>query len=218
MLSRRVSHALLGAQLIGALTLLRSIAFDRWITVLVSVLLIVGAMAAQRGRTWGIALAFATAVWFPVAFAIGIAPAWFCLVGLLGALPFALTFRPFARFDKGATTLLTALAVTAGTSVAMVWKEIAMTVFANVPALTPTIYPHHGYALAATLAVVVAAIASRGRLQTDEGAARVRIGEERLAVRIGESESESVALSEHEHHEHEQEDDEARRPAMARRA
>ena len=50
------------AQAIGIATLLRSVAYDRWITVLVSALLIGGTMAAQRGRTWGVALAFAPAV------------------------------------------------------------------------------------------------------------------------------------------------------------
>ena len=142
-------------------------------------------MAAQRGRTWGIGLALATAVSFPVAFAIGIAPAWFCLVGVAGALPFALTARPLARFDKGATALLAILAATGGTAVAMAWKEIAWTVFRNIPSLRPSGDVQHGVALAATLAVVVAVIAGLGRRSGAHAEeARVRIGE-RLRVSEG---------------------------------
>ena len=169
------------------MTLLRSIAYDRWITVLASLLLIGGAMAAQRGRTWGVGLAFASAVAFPVAFAIGIAPAWFCLVGLAGALPFMHTWRSFARFDKGATVLLAAITATAGAAAAIAWKEMAWSVFTELPSLRPSIEAQHGMALAAALAVVVGVMAGRHRHPAERGAseggeARVRFGER---VRIG---------------------------------
>ena len=170
-------------------TLLRSIAYDRWITVLASVLLIVGAMAAQRGRSWGIGLAFAAAVSFPVAFAIGLAPAWFCLVGLAGALPFALTLRPFARFDKSATALLALLAATGGAAAAIAWKEIAWSVITTFPVLRPSGHAHHGVALAAALAVVVGIIAGRARFPRSPEAARVRIGER---MRVGDASSDSA--------------------------
>jgi hypothetical protein len=183
--------ALLAVHVVSAATLLRSIAYDRWITVLASVLLILGAAAAQRGRTWGIGLAFATAVAFPVAFAIGIAPAWFCLVGLVGALPFALTLRPFARFDKGATALLAVLAATGGAAVAIAWKEIAWSVFRALPSLRPTEDVQHGVALAATLGVILATIASQGRRRSGAEEARVRIGEH---VRVSEA-SDSLRLA-----------------------
>lgn len=183
MLPLRVRLSLLAVHLVAAATLLRSVAYDRWITVLASLLLIVGAFAAQRGRTWGIGLAFATAVSFPVAFAIGIAPAWFCLVGLAGALPFALTVPRFARFDKGATALFALLTATGGAAVALAWKEMAWTIFRAIPSLRPSGDAQHGLALAATLAVVVAAIASRARLRSGPEAARVRIGE---LVRVSE--------------------------------
>ena len=74
---RRLQLSLVAAQLIGAATLLRSVAYNRWITMLASVLLIVGAEAARRGRSWGVGLALGAASAFPVALAIGIAPAWF---------------------------------------------------------------------------------------------------------------------------------------------
>ena len=102
-LPRAVRYSLFATELVAFATLLRSVAYDRWITVLASVLLIMGAGAARRGRAWGIALAFAAAAAFPTAWVIGIAPAWFCLVGAAGALPFLFVVRAFARFDRSAT-------------------------------------------------------------------------------------------------------------------
>ncbi len=181
LLTHRLRLSLVIAQAVGVATLLRSIAYDRWITVAASLFLIGGALAAQRGRTWGVGMAFAAAVAFPVAFAIGIAPPWFCLVGLAGALPFALTVRPFARFDKGATTLLAAITATAGAAAAIAWKEIAWSVIATFPSLRPSIEAQHGVALAATLAVVVGMLAGRAR----HPAAAARSGAEEANVRIG---------------------------------
>ena len=189
----RLQTSLFVLQLVAAATLLRSIAFDRWITVVGSVLLIVGALAAQRGRTWGVGLTLAAAAAFPVAFAIGIAPAWFCLVGIAGAIPFALTARPFARFDKGATVLLATLAGVFGTSVAMAFKAIAYSLFNAVPLLRPSYQVHHGLALAATVAVAVGLIAGRARAQRIDGGARVRIGERvRVAENMGTSGAEEL--------------------------
>jgi hypothetical protein len=196
LLQHRLRLSLVIAQAVGVLTLLRSIAFDRWITVLASLLLIGGAMAAKRGRTWGVPLAFAAAVAFPVAFLIGIAPPWFCLVGLAGAWPFALSARPFARFDKGATVLLAAITTTLGAAAAITWKEVAWSVFVTFPSLRPSIDAQHGVALAAVLAVVVGALAGRARhpairvgAESGPGEARVRIGER---VRIGSDATDSV--------------------------
>ncbi len=191
MLPRRVRLSLLAVQVVSVLTLLRSIAFDRWITVLASMLLIGSAMAARRGKAWGIGLGFATAVWFPVAFLIGIAPAWFCLVGLVAALPFAFTLRPFARFDKGATALLTGIAAATGTAIALAWKEMAWSVFEFVPSLAPTGVAQHGLLVVSTLLVVLG-IASRGRLRdAPEGEeARVRVGER---LRVGDTSHEIAA-------------------------
>lgn len=180
---RRFQLSLVVLQLVGLATLLRSIAFDRWITVLASVLLLVGASAAHRGRSWGVALSFAAAVAFPVAWAIGIAPPWFCLVGVAGAMPFALTSKAFARFDKGAATLLTVLAASAGAIGAIAWKEIAWTVFEMVPALRPSLHAQHGLALIAVVAsALVASRLGRAPLGLEE-ASRVRVaGELRVAA------------------------------------
>jgi hypothetical protein len=154
-LPHSVRLSLLIAQLVGVLTLLRSVAFDRWITVLASVLLIAGATAAQRGRTWGVGLAFGAAVAFPVAFLIGIAPAWFCLVGVAGALPLVRTWPAFARFDKGAAALLTMIMAACGAMGAIAWKHVAWSVFSAVPALRPSLQPEHGVLVAALLALAI---------------------------------------------------------------
>jgi uncharacterized membrane protein (UPF0136 family) len=130
-------------QLVALFTLVRSIAYDRWITVLGSVLLIIGATAALRHRTWGVGLALAAASAFPVAWAIGIAPSWFCLVGLAGALPFAHSWRAFARFDRAAATLFAMLATTGGLLTAVLWKEYAVSVFNAIPALSPSGEANH---------------------------------------------------------------------------
>lgn len=191
MLPRRLQLSLLAVQVIAVATLLRSIAFDRWITVLASGLLIGGAMAARRGKAWGIGLTFATAVWFPVAFAIGIAPAWFCLVGLVGALPFAATLRPFARFDKGATALLAGIAAATGTAIALAWKELAWSIFQVVPSLAPSGVAQHGLLVVSTLLVVLG-LASRSHARSAPEESRVRVGER---VRIGEaSEAELMGM------------------------
>ena len=180
MLPRRVRLSLLAVQVVSVLTLLRSIAFDRWITVLASMLLIGSAMAARRGKAWGIGLGFATA-------------AWFCLVGLVAALPFAFTLRPFARFDKGATALLTGIAAATGTAIALAWKEMAWSVFEIVPSLAPTGVAQHGLLVVSTLLVVLG-IASRGRFRdAPEGeGARVRVGER---LRVGDTSHEIAASS-----------------------
>lgn len=197
-LSRRVASSLLIAEAVGVATLLRSIAYDRWITVLASLFLIGGALAAQRGRTWGVGMSFAAAVSFPVAFAIGIAPPWFCLVGLAGMLPFALTWRPLARFDKGATAVLAAAAVTAGTAAAMAWKEMAWDVFTAFPSLMPSRYAHHDVALLATVAVTVGLVAGWRRTARDAAEAS---SDTATRYRIVDSER-SMALDEPvQHHE-----------------
>lgn len=180
MLPRPLRFSLVATQLVGFATLLRSVAFDRWITVLMSMLLIAGAMAALRRRTWGVGVALAAACWFPVAFAIGIAPAWFCIVGLLGALPFVLASRALVRFDGRATALLAALAAAFGAIGAVAWKQIAFSVFERFPALTPTVEVNHVLPLAAL--VGAAAFAGRRSLRAAAAAeagepARVRVAE-----------------------------------------
>lgn len=180
MLPRHLRTSIFLVQLVSVLTLMRSIAFDRWITVLASVLLLVGAAAAKKGRAWGVALMFAQAAAFPVAVLIGIAPPWFALVGILGSLPFLLTSGAFARVDKGATRVLAALAMMGGAAGAVAWKHYAWSVFQSIPALLPSTRPHHGFIVAAVAALAVSLAARRTEEDEEthgehEADARVRV-------------------------------------------
>lgn len=165
-LPRHIRLSILLVELVTIATLMRSVAFDRWITVLASVVLLIGAAAAKRNRAWGVALMFAQAAAFPVAFMVGIAPAWFCLVGAVGMIPFLLTAPGFARVDRGATRLLASLAVAGGALGAIVWKKIAWDVFEAIPFFWPSGYPHHGWAVAA-IAALGLGIAVRDRKLVD---------------------------------------------------
>lgn len=184
MLPRSLNVSLIAAHAVGFATLIRSVAFDRWITVVASLLLIVGATAALRGRTWGTALAFASAVAFPVAFAIGIAPLWFVFVGLIGALPFILASGALARFDRRATAWLAGIAAGLGASGAIAWKLVAWDLFAAFPSLRPSVFPQHGLAVLGLLVFGMFAIvaASRSTAQSRKQAlaspsSRVRIAD-----------------------------------------
>lgn len=195
MLPRRLRLSLLAAQLVGAATLVRSVAYDRWITVLAAILLMTGAAAAGRHKTWGVGLALTAAAWFPMAWAIGIAPPWFCLVGLVGALPFAFTSRAMARFDARATTLLAATAGAIGVLGALAWKNVAWWVFTNFPTLRPSFEANHGLLVAALVAAGLVAGRSRLREVEEEDAAeaRVRVGS---GVRVAEGAADEVLLAE----------------------
>lgn len=178
---RRLAFAVLLAELAAVAALLRSVAYDRWITVFMASLVLVGALAVRRGRTWGLGLSFAAAAWFPAAWLVGIAPPWFAVVGSLAALPFVLTSRALAQFDARATALLAALAAGLGGLGAVGWKAVAASVFDAVPLLAPSVYAHHGAALVAiVLAVVgVAAARARRRIAAPDAAegARVRVAD-----------------------------------------
>ena len=63
------------------------------------------------------------------ALALGIAPSWFWMVGLVGAVPFVLPLRPMVRFDVGATALFTAIAGSMGVAGAFAWREAAYAIF-----------------------------------------------------------------------------------------
>lgn len=169
----------------GFATLIRSVAFDRWITVLAAVLMVLGAMAALRGRTWGVVLAFASAMAFPVAWAIGIAPVWFVYVGVIGALPFALAYGSLASVDRKATAILAALAAGAGTLGAVLWKLVAWDLFAAFPALRPSVAPQHGLAVLALLLGGLAMMLATSR-QARLGGPRIEAaGLERARITVG---------------------------------
>jgi hypothetical protein len=110
-------------------TLMRSVLFERWTTVVACLALIVGANAALRERTWGVGVVLAVAAAFPVAVLLGFAPGWFLGVGIIGAIPFLLTVRPMIRFDAGATALFAMLAGGTGIAAAYAWREAAYAIF-----------------------------------------------------------------------------------------
>lgn len=200
-LPRNVRLAILLVQLVSIATLMRSIAFDRWITIFASLVLLAGATAAKRNRAWGVALMFAQAIAFPVAAMIGIAPPWFCLVGAIGMLPFLMTAPGFVRADRGATRLLAALAVSGGALGAIVWKKIAWDVFQAVPFFWPSAYPHHGWIVAAVAALGIG-IAIRDRKlvdddEADEGALAGASTNARIAMPARIAGEETSAHEEH---------------------
>jgi len=180
-LPRSLHTSLIATLVIGFATLVRSVAFDRWITVLASLLLIGGATAALRGRTWGVALSLAVAAAFPVAWAVGIAPFWFVGVGVIGALPYVLSWDALARLDRRATVLLASMAASAGALVAVTWKLVAWEVFQAFPSLWPSRSPQHGLAVTALLTIGVIAAVVFGRRYRRQ---QVRVGTpDRVRVR-----------------------------------
>ncbi|MDB4994795.1 MAG: hypothetical protein JWM74_2227 [Myxococcaceae bacterium] len=123
--SLAVTHAL--AVLVG----LRCVVFEKWATVLAVYLLQIGTVAALRSKTWGIGVTLIGAMAFAAAAFLGIGPAWFWVVGLVGVVPFILTVRPMVRFDVGATALFFALASASGVTLALAWQGMASTVLAR---------------------------------------------------------------------------------------
>jgi hypothetical protein len=181
-LPRSVQTSLLATQLVAFATLARSVAYDRWFTVVISSLMIIGALAAVRHRTWGVVLSFATAVTLAVVSLIGIAPMWFVGVGAIGALPFLLTSEALGRFDRQATALLAGMAAGVGASVAVAWKLVAWNVFVSFPMLWPSERAQHGLAVSAVLALAAfVTLAQRARYRREEG---VRVAAEPALVRI----------------------------------
>jgi hypothetical protein len=128
-LPRNLTLSLEIVQAVAAATLLRSVLFERWTTVVTALVLMAGARAALSSRTWGVGLVLATATAFPGAVLLGIAPSWFYLVGLAGLVPFLLTLRPMLRFDVGATALFGLLAGGTGIAGAYAWREAAYAIF-----------------------------------------------------------------------------------------
>lgn len=200
-LPRHLRLSLYATQAVAFLTLLRSVALDRWITVLASVILFFAATAAHRGRSWGVGVAFGQAVAFAAAWAFGIAPPWFAVVGLVGALPAVFASRALARLDKTATVLLATLAASVGALGALAWKEIAWSVFTTFPSLWPSRYPHHGFALLMLLAGGAAALGAALKREKAHEAAedgvRVRVAEgERIRVGLEDAEDDAAEVEE----------------------
>lgn len=128
-LRRNLRSSLHVAELVALATLLRSLVFEKWTTVVTALVLLVGARAALRGRTWGVGVLSAAATAFGGAVVLGFAPHWFWAVGLIGVLPFVLALRPMVRFDAGATALFAIVAGASGVAGAFAWREAAYALF-----------------------------------------------------------------------------------------
>ncbi len=128
-LPRNLVLALVLVQYVAAMTLVRSVVWNRWTTVGASIALLLAARAALRERTWGIGAVLAIATAFPTAVLLGFAPPWFWAVGVIGAIPFLLTLRPMLRFHVGAATLFGVLAAATGIAGAFAWRQVAYAIF-----------------------------------------------------------------------------------------
>lgn len=102
-----------------------------WVTCVASLMLTAGALAAFRGKTWGVGLTLLAGSAFPAARLLGMAPWWFWGVGFVGVLPFVLTWKPMAFFDRPAAKLFAFLAVSGGIACAITWHEIGPWVVAH---------------------------------------------------------------------------------------
>lgn len=198
LLPRSLRIPLTALQVATVATLMRSIALDRWITVAASLLLLTGAYAASRERTWGVALSYMLGVTFVGIALLGVAPAWFGILGFLAIRPFARMFRHLLRFDRGAALLLASGASLLGIAGAMGWKGFALDLFAAFPALVPSLHLHH-LPLVATVGAVASFLALR-RVRAEEREAvpftRVRIAPEAPAVAELEDEEAAAELEE----------------------
>jgi len=130
MLLRRVRAALFLAQLASLCTFVRAAAqIPVYIlaasTALAAAGMFLGATAALRARTWGIGLAFASAVAFASAAALKMGPSFFWAVAVAGTMPMLLSTKPFVRFSRSATILFALLAIAAGVGSALAWRQLA---------------------------------------------------------------------------------------------
>ncbi|MFO0738296.1 MAG: hypothetical protein U0270_20555 [Labilithrix sp.] len=196
---RSIRMPLLAMQVATVATLMRSVALDRWITVAACLVLLAASAAGSRGRTWGVALAFPLGVTFLGICALGIAPPWFALLGLLAIRPFMRMWRHFFAFDRGATVLLTSAATALGAAGAVAWKTYAHALFQAVPALVPSIYPHHGVLVLAIGALASVAGLLQGRAEERADAAQPAAARVRIADPVAEPSYEELEEAEVEH-------------------
>ena len=130
-LPAKVQFSLILVLLFGGWLLTRWVMHGWWGTVAAPAMLVAGAIAAFSGRTWGIGLTLLGASAFIAAYLLGMAPPEYLAVGYVGALPFVLTWKPMAFFDRPAAKLFAALAIAGGIACAIAWHEIGSWVVAN---------------------------------------------------------------------------------------
>src|SRR5438045_8987810 len=105
----RLHFALSLVLAVATATIARSVIEEKWITVFASSLLVAGAVATWRARTWGAGLTLLAAAAYPVAHLLGMAPSWFWGVGVVAALTFLMPGKPMARCARPAGCLFAAL-------------------------------------------------------------------------------------------------------------
>jgi hypothetical protein len=191
----------MAVQLVTVAMLMRSVALDRWITVAASLLLLAASSAAVRGRTWGVAVAYLIGITFMTLCGLGIAPLFFALLGALAIRPFARVFRHLLDFDRGAAATLAVGATALGGAAGLAWKGFAHSLFNAFPAFVPSLYPHHGWLVAAIGAASTLLILRQHRAAPRErGETRTRVSEDaETHVRIAEdAETEADEAIDHE--------------------
>jgi len=127
---RRVQIALFAAQLASLYTFCRAaVQIPVYILAVSTALgaagMFLGATAALRSRTWGVGLAFASAVAFASAAALKMGPSFFWVVAVAGSAPMFLSTKPFVRFSRSATILFALIAIVLGVGSAFAWRELA---------------------------------------------------------------------------------------------
>jgi hypothetical protein len=120
----RLMIVLAAVQAIAFATFVRSVVAERWATVAAAVALFAGAHAALSSRTWGVGLALASGAAFGAAAELDLGPPWFWVVALSGVTPAVVTWRPMARFDRGAAVFFVALATGAGIVGALAFRAL----------------------------------------------------------------------------------------------
>lgn len=110
--------------LVAAITLLlRSLFLGKILTILAAIALIVGIVAAMKGKTWGLVVVLGVAVAVVAVAFLGIAPAWFAVAGAVAAVPALAALPAMFRFDAAAAAVLIALAATLGLASAYATHE-----------------------------------------------------------------------------------------------
>ena len=130
-LADRVQASFFAILVVALPLVLRCVIYERWITLFAAVALILGALAGFRWRTWSVGITLLAGTAFPAAHLLGMAPAWFWGVGFVSALPFALSWKPMAFFDRSAATLFAFLAVSGGITCALACHEYGGWIVAN---------------------------------------------------------------------------------------
>lgn len=194
--------ALAPAFVAGAALIYDGAGAQLWLTVLAGAMMVSGALAAGRGRTWGIVACFFPGVAALLAAAVGMAPSWFYWAGAAGVLPFGLLVRAMARRDRAAVALLVSLTFGVAIVALFVWHQIVEWLVARSPHLFRGFNaPLASITLGAT-AVAVAAYARLGRARNasspspDVFGAETKRGERRVVVGLGDQDVLAVGYPE----------------------